>query len=70
MTTATPMYAHTLTLTHDRETIALLMGEVNTSSSVDIDAHSTDLTEAVCELLSRLPSDVYAALKAALEYQS
>ena len=63
----TAIYRHHLRLVHDRDPIALHLGEDPAESEVEVEAHSTDLTEAWRELLSRLPNDVYAALKGAME---
>lgn len=60
------MFLHELRLSHRREPVALRYGEPDSRSEVDVNASSSDLTEAWAELLSRLPSDVYAALKAAM----
>ncbi len=60
------MFNHTLRLTHDRDPMTLTLGDAPYASSIEIEANSQDLTEAWRELLSRLPNDVYAALKAAM----
>lgn len=56
---------HDLNVRHQRTGPAVI-GRTPASSAVDVSATSTDLTEAWRELLSRLPSDLYAALKAAM----
>ena len=65
-TMKTPMYAHTLRLTHDRSPMALSMADADVDSAIDVEAHSNDLTEVWRELLSRIPADVYAALRVAM----
>lgn len=60
------MYEHELRFTHRRRSILRTYDTAPTESEVEIDASSMDLTEAWKELLSRLPNDVFAGLKAAM----
>ena len=64
------MYIHEIELRIRRDPMALTVNEAPIESTVTIDAESPDLTEAWCEVLSRMPSDVYAALKAAMPKES
>ena len=59
-------HVHALDLTHRRSAVATTYSRASADSTVSVDATSQDLTEAWRELLSRLPSDLYAALKAAM----
>lgn len=61
------MFMHRLELRHDRDDLAPTMDRPEADSALNVAASSQDLTEAWRELLSRLPNDVYAALKAAME---
>lgn len=59
------MFEHDLRLVHRRHQLdATLGGRAPADSEPEVDARSTDLVEAVHELLSRLPSDLYEAIKA------
>lgn len=60
------MFNHHLRFEHDRSLMAGDFATPDARSTVDITATSGDLTEAWRELLSRMPSDVYAALKQAM----
>ena len=60
------MYHQEIELLIRRDQTYLTVNETPIQSSVTIDAESPDLTEAWREVLSRMPSDVYAALKAAM----
>lgn len=60
------MFDHTLRLNHSRRPTTQTLDDIPSESHVEVDASSTDLTEAWRELLSRLPNDVYAALKGAM----
>ena len=60
------MYIHEIELHIRRDPMALTLNEPPIDSSVTICAESFDLTQAWHEVLSRMPSDVYAALKAAM----
>lgn len=62
------MMEHGLRLNHRRSPIdtSTVGGRRPPSSDVDVAADGQDLTECWSELLSRLPNDVYAALKAAM----
>jgi len=61
------MFTHDLTVTHDRDPMTLTLADVPVDSSVDVTASSTDLVEAWAEVLSRMPADLYAGLKAAMQ---
>lgn len=61
------MYEHELRLTHRRRLLTQKLGEASADSEVDIAASSLDLVEAWRELLSRMPNDVYGAVKKAME---
>lgn len=63
---STLVFDHTLQLSHARRPLAAPFGVAASHSDVEVDAHSQDLVEAWRELLSRLPTDVYAALKQAM----
>jgi hypothetical protein len=63
------MNNHEIHLSHRRYNRAASFGEAPVDSVVEIDVDSTDLTEAWAELFSRMPSDVYAAAKAAMEHR-
>jgi len=60
------VYHHEIELRVSRDLAYLPLDETLIQSSVTIDAESPDLIEAWHEVLSRMPSDVYAALKAAM----
>ena len=60
------MHEHRLALSHYRGDIAVTLDRPSADSDVSVDTTSTDLTEAWRELLSRLPTDLYAALRAAM----
>ena len=60
------MYIHEIELRIRRDPMALTVNDAPTQSTVTIDAESPDLTEAWHEVMSRMPNDVYAALKAAM----
>lgn len=60
------MFNHHLRFEHDRSLIGGDFATPEASSTVDITATSGDLTEAWHELLSRMPNDLYAALKQAM----
>lgn len=62
------MFDHTLGLEHRRSPldISTFGGPAPSTSEVSVSAHSDDLVECAKELLSRLPSDVYQALKEAM----
>ena len=60
------MYHHEIELRVSRDLAYLTLNEAHIRSSVTIDAESPDLIEAWREVLSRMPNDVYAALKAAM----
>jgi hypothetical protein len=60
------MFTHELRLIHSRTPSIVSMEEYRVDSAIDISTSSVDLTEAFRELLSRLPNDVYAALKDAM----
>jgi len=60
------VYHHEIELRVSRDLAYLPLDETLIQSSVTIDAESPDLIEAWCEVLSRMPNDVYAALKAAM----
>ena len=60
------MYIHEIELRIRRDPMALTVNDAPTQSTVTIDAESPDLTEAWHEVLSRMPNDVCAALKAAM----
>lgn len=64
--TPTPMFDHHLRFEHDRSLIGGDFATPEARSTVDITASSTDLVEAWHELLSRMPNDLYAGLKAAM----
>jgi len=57
---------HEIELRVSRDLAYLTLSEAPIQSSVTIDAESPDLIEAWHEVLSRMPSDVYAALTAAM----
>lgn len=62
------MFHHDIHLAHTRHPLTSPVGALGeASSSVSISVDSTDLVEAMQELLSRMPNDLYAALKQALE---
>ena len=63
------MFDHDLQVFHRRHPMTQTLGEHASRSDVEIHASSSDLTEAWRELLSRMPSDLYAALKAAMPDQ-
>lgn len=58
--------SHDLRLSHRRRHEVRVGDQHYAESDVDVSASSTDLTEAWRELLSRLPNDVYGALKEAM----
>lgn len=60
------LFTHDLHLSHTRHPITQLMGVPDASSSISIAADSNSLVEACSELISRLPPDVYAALREAM----
>lgn len=60
------MNEHDLRLCHMRRPRFTYTGVPYASSDVDVSASSSDLVEAWKELLSRLPNDVYGALKEAM----
>jgi len=60
------VYHHEIELRVSRDLAYLTLNEAHIRSSVTIDAESPDLIEAWREVLSRMPNDVYAALKAAM----
>jgi hypothetical protein len=64
------MHEHRLYLRHNRTTFAPTLGEHPSESDLEISASSTDLTEAWREALSRMPNDLYAALKKAMDQRS
>ena len=47
--------------------MAAEFGRPSADSEIDVSVDSQDLTEAWRELLSRLPNDLYAGLKQAME---
>jgi hypothetical protein len=57
---------HTIEITHRRRDLAPEMDAFDIDSRVEIEAHSTNLVSTWSEALSRMPSDVYAALKEAM----
>ena len=57
---------HNMRLSHRRYDMAATYEQEPVDSTVEIDVDSTSLTEAWAELFSRMPSDVYAAAKAAM----
>lgn len=62
------MFEHRLHfVAHRRSLIEELGRAMPARSTVEITAIGEDLTEAWRELLTRLPSDVYGALKQAIE---
>lgn len=61
------IYVHMMELSHRRAPVSATYGQASADSDMSISARSEDLTEAWRELLSRLPPDVYAALKAAMQ---
>lgn len=62
------MFDHRLRLVHDRRPSVEELGRhLPARSTVDTTVESENLTEAWRELLTRLPSDVYMALKMAME---
>jgi hypothetical protein len=60
------MFHHDIHFAHTRHPLTASMGDADTSSAISISVDSADLVEALSELLSRLPNDLYAALKSAL----
>lgn len=60
-------HIHALELNHRRSAVSTTYGQASADSDVSVSARSADLTEAWRELLSRLPPDAYAALKAAMQ---
>jgi hypothetical protein len=64
------MRHHNLRLVHNRYDQTLAYDKSPANSEVDISADSDDLTEACRELLGRLPADLFAALKEAMEAPS
>lgn len=61
------MSDHELRLTHRRRPLVRSMGHAYADSEVEISAASEDLVEAWRELLSRMPNDVYGAVKEAMK---
>ena len=61
------MFDHQLRLTHVRRDLTTELGFPAANSEIDVSVDSQDLTEAWRELLSRLPNDLYAGLKQAME---
>jgi hypothetical protein len=59
-------HRHDLRLTHSRQSQTFVFGVTNADSEIDISTNSDDLTEAFRELLSRMPTDLYQALKDAM----
>jgi len=64
------MFTHDLHFTHTRHPLSNTFGVPEASSSVAISVDSTDLVEAWAELLSRMPPDLYAGLKTAMDLAS
>ena len=60
------MHEHVLKLEHERSPVTSVLSSPDSDSTVEVTASSSDLTEAWRELLSRLPSDTYEALKEAM----
>lgn len=60
------MYDHQLRLSHSRRLDVSTFADPPVDSDIEISASSSDLVEAWRELLSRLPNDVYGALKEAM----
>ena len=61
------MFTHRLQLDHYRDPLAVTLSDVPVDSTLNIESTSTDLTEACRELLSRMPADLYAAMKQAMD---
>jgi hypothetical protein len=59
-------YKHELEVRHKKMTMLQTFGRHVTDSVVEIDCESSDLTEAWKEVIARMPSDVYLALKEAM----
>lgn len=57
---------HSLQLSHRRSALIRAANQYYADSEVEVSAHSEDLVECWKELLSRLPNDVYGALKEAM----
>lgn len=60
------MFHHTIRIGHNREPLIVRLTKASVDSDVDITADSTDLVLAWEEALSRMPSDLYEALRRAM----
>lgn len=60
------MFTHDLHLSHTRHSMVSTFGVEDASSSVSISVDSNDLVAAWSEMLGRMSTDMYAALKTAL----
>ena len=64
------MHEHRPYLRHNRSTFYQTFSAHQSESEVEVNVSSTNLTEAWREALSRMPNDLYAALKAAMDQRS
>lgn len=62
------MFRHEIELRIDRSDMAATIGTDPADSTTLISARGTDLTSVWAEALSRMPNDVYQALKNALQH--
>jgi len=60
------MFEHEITVVHRRSPFVLTLSEVPRESRTEVEASSQDLTEAWREALSRMPNDLYGALREAM----
>lgn len=60
------MFDHELMLVHRRRPMMEELGVCTAASRTEITSDSHDLVEAWREMMTRMPSDVYGALKAAM----
>lgn len=60
------MFDHEIEVKHRREPKTITMSQQPSESSIYITGTSVDLTTCWKEVLSRMPTDLYTALKAAL----
>ena len=60
------MFSHTLRFTHDRVPLTVTLSKASADSDLEINSRSDDLQTAWEELLTRMPSDLYEALRRAM----
>jgi len=60
------MFKHTIRLMHDREPLTSRLDKADSDSDIEINVQSMDLQAAWEELLTRMPTDLYEALRRAM----